>query len=139
MTDAVIDAVALAHHFRDSLPTAAERVFTDAEEGRSHLYLPEIALGEFIYTALRGRLRVRNPDWVVSELLDQIRGSGYLHLSSLGPSGWGVFLRLEVPELHDRMIAADALSRGLPVVTNDPELQTVSGLRTIWKATRQPS
>jgi len=136
VTDAVVDAVALAHHLQDTLPVAAERIFQDAEDGKARLFLPEIALGEFLYTAMRGRLKVSSPEWVVREVLDQIRGSGYLTLSSLGPSGWGIFLRLGVPELHDRMIAADALSRGLPVVTNDRELETVPGLRTVWRSSR---
>jgi predicted nucleic acid-binding protein len=133
LSDAVVDAVALAHHFRDTLPPAAERIFRDAENGKAQLFLPEIALGEFIYTALRGRLSLPDADSAVSEILDQIRGSGYLTLSSLGTSGWGVFLRLKIPELHDRMIAADALSRGVPVVTNDPELGHTPGLTTIWR------
>ena len=133
MTEAVADAVALAHHLEDSLPGAAERTFREAENGRGRIYIPEIALGELLYTALRGRLKVPNPEWVASELIDQIRGSGYLVLSTLGPTGWGVFLRLRVPELHDRMIASDAIARNLPLITNDPELSAVPGLQTIWK------
>ncbi|MGI0055501.1 MAG: type II toxin-antitoxin system VapC family toxin [Thermoplasmata archaeon] len=133
LTDAVIDAVALAHYFQGTLPRVAQQTFDSAEAGHSTLFVPEIALGEFVYTALRGRLRVPVPDRTLRELIDQIRASGYLKLSSLGPSGWGIFLDLDVRELHDRMIAADALSRGVPLVTNDPDLSRVPGLTVIWR------
>jgi predicted nucleic acid-binding protein len=133
LTDAVIDTVALVRHLEDRLPDGAERVFDLAEAGESQLFIPEIALGEFVYLALRGHLKKGDPRSTVEEVLDTIRGSGYIALSSLGPSGWGRFLELDVPELHDRMIAADALSRGLPLVTNDPELFSVPGLSCVWK------
>lgn len=132
MTDAVIDTVALVRHLEDDLPAKAERAFESAEAGQGTLYIPEIALGEFVYIALRGRLTTANPRTLVEEVLSTIRGSGYITLSALGPSGWGRFLDLDIPELHDRMIAADALSRGLPLVTNDPELSKVPGLTIIW-------
>ncbi len=54
--DAVIDTVALVHHLNDSLPPAADKVFRQAEGGGGRLWLPEVALGEFAYLALRGRI-----------------------------------------------------------------------------------
>lgn len=133
LTDAVIDTVALVRHLEDALPKGAERLFEAAENGMCTLFIPEIALGEFVYLALRGRLEVDDPRAVIDEVLDTIRGAGYITLSSLGPSGWGRFLELKVPELHDRMIAADALARGVPLVSNDPELAGIPGLSLIWK------
>jgi len=133
VSDAVIDTVALIHHLDDSLPPAAGRAFRDAENGKGRLYLPEIALGEFVYVTLRGRLGVPNPRAVVAEVVDHVAASGYIRLSSLGSAGWSSFLDLEIPELHDRMIAADAISRKIPLVSNDEELAGISGLRLIWK------
>ena len=133
LTEAVIDTVAFIHHLDDSLPGAAARMFRDAENGKGQLFLPEIALGEFLYVALKGRLGIPRPRAVVEEVLDHVRASGYIQLSSLGSTGWSVFLDLEVPELHDRMIAADAISRDVPLVSNDPELSGIRGLRRVWK------
>jgi predicted nucleic acid-binding protein len=131
--DAVIDTVALVHHLDDSLPPKAQRLFQSAEDGQGRLFLPEVALGEFVCLALKGRLGIPRPRVAVEEVLDQIRSSGYLYLSSLGSAGWSVFLRLDVPELHDRMIASDAVSRGIPLVTNDGRLSQIPGLRAVWK------
>lgn len=133
LTDAVVDTVALVRALEDELPDAAERAFREAEQGLARLFLPEIALAEFVYVALRGRLRVSNARALVDEVIDQIRASGYLILSSLSPDGWDVFLDLKISELHDRMIAADAVRRKLPLVTNDPAFAGVPGLRTVWR------
>ena len=132
LTDFLLDTVALVRHLEDSLPDSADRAFREAEGGRSRLFLPEIALGEFLYVALRGRLRASNARSLVDEVLDQIRASGYLALSAMSAHAWDLFLDLDIPELHDRMIAADALARSLPVVTNDPAFSSVPGLRTLW-------
>lgn len=133
LTDFVIDTVALVRHLEDDLPPAADRAFRDAEAHRGRLFLPEIALAEFIYIALRGRIHAPNPRALIDEVVDQIRASEYLALSSLPPTAWDTFLQLNVPELHDRLIVADAVYRGLPLITNDPAAGAVEGLRTVWR------
>jgi len=131
--DFVLDPVALVRHLEDDLPAAADRAFQQAEDGKGRLFLPESALAEFIDVALRGRLRAPNPRAVVDEVVELVRASEYLVLSSLPPLAWDGFLGLEVRDLHDRMIASDALFRGLPVITNDPSVASVPGLRTVWR------
>ncbi len=133
MTDFVLDTMALVKHLEDDLPAAADRAFREAESGNGRMFLPEIALGEFICVALRGRVRVPNPRAAVDEVVDHIRAAGHITLSSLPAAAWSLFLGLRVPELHDRMIAADALFRGLPLITNDPTLRSVPRLRTLWR------
>lgn len=132
LIEAVIDTIALVHHLNDSLPARAAALFRAAENGQGSLYLPEIALGEFAYLALRGHLRLDNARSLVEEVVDQIRASGYIRLSNLGATGWSVFLDLPVPELHDRMIASDAVARRVALVTDDRELKHVPGLRVVW-------
>src|SRR2546426_188659 len=102
------------------------------KEGETAVLL-EIALAEFIYIALRGRIHAPNPRALIDEVVDQIRASEYLALSSLPPTAWDTFLQLNIPELHDRMVVADAVHRGLPLITNDPAAGTVDGLRTVWR------
>ncbi len=133
MTEFVLDTMALVRHLDDSLPTKADQAFRDAEEGRGRLFLPEIALGEFVYLALQGRLKTEHPRVVVEEIVDQLKAADYIELSPLGPLGWDTFLELGVPELHARMIVADALSREAPVITNDPEIRGTPGLVTVWR------
>lgn len=133
LTDYVLDTMALVKHLEDALPPAANRAFRDAEGGGGRLFLPEIALAEFAYVARRGWLRVDNPRAVLEEVVDQIRAADYLALSSLPAPAWDIFLDLRIPELHDRMIASDALHRRLPLITNDRSMKAIEGLRTLWR------
>lgn len=132
MTDAIIDTVALIRHLTDTLPTAAELAFRRAETGESQLYIPEVALGEFAYLGLKGKLGIPRPRALVEEVLTEIRGSGYIQTCGLTPLGWEVFLDLEIRELHDRMIAAAALEQDLPLVSNDPVFRSVPQLKVVW-------
>lgn len=133
LTDYVVDMVALAKYLEDDLPKGADKAFRDAETGRARLYLPEIALGEFIYVALKGRLIADNPRVEVEEIVDQILATSYISLSSLSHSAWDILIDLNIPELHDRMIVAVALDLGLPLITSDDTLKSVPNLRTVWR------
>ena len=133
MTDFVIDTVALIRYLEDSLPPAADEAFRSAERRKNTLFLPEIAFGEFVYTALRGRLNSPVPRELISEVLDHIEVASYLVLSQLTHRAWNVFLQLNMPELHDRMIAADAICRDLTLISNDPSFSGIPFLKTLWK------
>ncbi len=133
VTDFVADTVGLVRYLEDSLPPAANRAFKEAERGRAMIFLPEIALGEFLYITLRGRVRISDPVSLAGEVLDQLRSAAYITLSPLSLEAWKTFLGLNISELHDRMIAADAMSRGLPLISNNPSFAAVKQLRTIWR------
>jgi predicted nucleic acid-binding protein len=132
MTDVVLDTVALVRLLEGALPPRAHSLVRQAEEGRGTLYLPEIVLAEFLWLAERGR--VRFPSSVgLDEVFDELRGREYLLRSSLSEEAWSRFRRIKGPDLHDRMIAADALARELPLMTNDEVLQSLEPLQTVWR------
>jgi predicted nucleic acid-binding protein len=132
LTDVIIDTVALVHHLADSLPDKAAHLFSSAENGHSTLLLPEVALGEFVYLALKGKLGFARPRALVDEVVAVIRGSGYIQTCGLNGRAWKLFLDLPIPELHDRMIASTALARELSLVSNDTVFARVPSLDTIW-------
>ncbi|MGI0155056.1 MAG: PIN domain-containing protein, partial [Thermoplasmata archaeon] len=116
----------------DTLPPHAERAFEEAEAGRGHLFLPQIALGEFVYIALRGRLKGDHAATRVREVIHNLSASGAFTLSSMSPEAWEAFLNIRISELHDRMIAAEAIGRRVPLISNDSSFDGIEGLRVVW-------
>ena len=133
LTDYVIDTVALVKYLEDDLPRAADAIFRGAENGRNQLFLPEIALGELAYIALRGRLRNVEPAQAVSAVISQVLDSGFIEPSWLRRTGWDRFLSLPIRELHDRIIAADAMDRRCSLVSNDPAFGSAEDLKLVWR------
>ena len=132
MTDHTVDTMALARYLEDSLPPRANRVFRDAEAGTTHLHLPEIALAEFVYLSLKGRIRGVESEAAVRETVHHLLSSASLTVSSMPSTAWDLFPALPIREMHDRMIAAEALARKTPLVSNDPGFRAVRQLRVIW-------
>ena len=122
----------MAKYFDDSLPTKANHVFQEAEDGAARILVPEIVIGEFVYIALKGRLESRDPSALIAELLDELSVSAFLQQVSISKAAWQGLLQSDIPELHDRMIHAIAEAESAEaIITNDAQLRA-SGFRTIW-------
>lgn len=129
----VVDTVALVKYFEDSLPPRANSIFKSAEEGRAKLLVPSIVVGEFVYTALKGRLRAQDPLAAIIELISDMESSNYMISVDMETADWKVFLELKVSELHDRMICATSLRHSAKsIVTNDLEIQKEDRITTVW-------
>src|SRR5713226_6691841 len=128
----VADTVALARYLEDSLPSGAGAIFEEAESGRAVILIPEIVIGEFVYVALKGRLKTRDPKASILEMLQEINASAYLRPVSMTPESWERFLESDVKELHDRMIHSIAVANSVSgILTSDQELSS-TGFPTIW-------
>ena len=132
MTEYVVDTVAFVRHLQDKLSSRIGRIFDDAEGGKNHLILPEIALAEFVYISLKGRIRATRPEMKVREVLHNVFASDAFTVSEMSPAAWETFLELPITELHDRMIAAEAVSRRVSLISNDPAFEGIPGLTRIW-------
>jgi predicted nucleic acid-binding protein len=132
VTQYVVDTVAFVRHLEDRLSTKAGRIFDEAESGRNHLFLPEIALAEFVHICLKGRLRSTRPELKVRDVLHNLSASGAFTISGMTSGAWEAFVNLRIPELHDRMIAAEAIGRGMTLISNDSAFDGISGLARVW-------
>jgi len=129
----VADTVAWAGYLADSLPKRADRAFAEAERGEARVVLPEIALGEFLYLAMRDRLEGADAEAAVRESLFLLRAAEHFRVEGLRMDDWDRFLDVPRKELHDRMIAADAMDRRCSLVSNDPAFGSVEDLKLVWR------
>lgn len=102
------DAVAILAYLADRLPKKPEEIFRRMEEGHAKIQVPAIAVGEVIYTVLKGRkvFGKEVPNEKISLFLEVLESSGNIFIANLSMEGWRRVLDLELPELHDRMIVA---------------------------------
>ena len=126
----VADTHALWWYFRspERLSVAASAVFRLAETGNATVVVPAIVVAEFYYLSVK----LGSP-LGASTLLETLDSVGGIELSDLGRAQLERLDRFpEIPEMHDRLIAAEADALGAAVVTRDEALATSERLPTIW-------
>ena len=112
----------------ERLSPAASAVFRLAETGNGTILVPAIVVAEFYFLSLK----LRQP-LTPSALLDQLTGINGLALSELGRVQLEKLdMFPEVPEMHDRLIAAESVTLHAPVVTRDETLRASSQVQTVW-------
>lgn len=126
----VVDTHALWWYLRspERLTPAASAVFRLAETGNATIIVPAIAIAEFYFLSAKLRQPV-----APSTLLDALAAVSGIEVSDLGRAQ---LERLDqcpdIPEMHDRLIAAEAAALGAPVVTRDATLTASPQVETIW-------
>ena len=126
----VVDTHALWWYLRspERLTAAASAVFRLAETGNATIIVPAIAVAELYFLSVK----IAQP-FVPSDLLDALASVSGIELSDLGRAQLEELdLLQEIPEMHDRLIAAESFVRDAPVVTRDEALTTSHRVQTIW-------
>lgn len=96
---------------------ACHQAFLDADQGKNVIIIPAIVLMEVLYLFEKNRIDV---DLLRVEELMQSENYQFEPLSL-------EILKVaseitDIPELHDRLIAATARHLDIPIITNDPEI-----------------
>ena len=126
----VADTHALWWYLRspERLTAAANAVFRLAETGNATIVVPAIAVAELYFLSVKLGQAV-----APSRLLDLLTAADGIELSDLGQAQ---LERLngfpEIPEMHDRLIAAEAAVLDAPVLTRDAILTASPQIGTIW-------
>ena len=126
----VVDTHALWWYLRspERLTVAASAIFRLADTGNATIVVPAIVIAEFYY--LSTKLGHTFPPAELLELIDSVDG---IELSDLGRRQLSMLGRVVgVSEVHDRLIAAESMVRGAPVVTRDEILTASSQIDTVW-------
>ncbi len=126
----VVDTNALWWYLKapERLSASADVIFRLAETGNTVMVVPAIVVAELYY------LSVKTGDPLPpSELMEMFDTSGVFRVSELGRTQLEMLDRLpEIPEMHDRLIVAEALALGAPVVTRDPVIAVSPQVQSIW-------
>ena len=126
----VVDAHTLWWYImaRERLSPAAANIFRLAEQEHASLIVPAIVVAELYY--LSEKLgEPLTPSGLLSELAPTIG----LELSVLGQDQLELLpLLTEIPEMHDRLIAAAAMALDAAIVTRDPDLLASPQVTTVW-------
>lgn len=126
----VLDSHALWWYLKlpQRLSSSAEAIFRQAEAGNAALVVPAIVAAEVYYLSVKLGQPLTLPVF-----LDDLTSVHGMYLVDLGVAQLALLDRLpEIPEMHDRLIAAEALALGVPVVTRDPVIAASPQVQSIW-------
>ena len=126
----VVDTHALWWYLRspERLTPAAAAIFRLAETGNATIVVPAIAVAEFYFLSIKLGQPV-----TPSDLMNALDTVGGIELSDLGRAQLERLDRFpEIPEMHDRLIAAEAAALDAPVVTRDATLSASPQVETVW-------
>ena len=126
----VVDTHALWWYLtsHERFPPAAANVFRMAGTGEARVIVPAIVVAELYYLSEKVGIPLTPSD--LMERLDQLTG---IELSVMGLEQLELLpLLTEIPEMHDRLIAAAAMALDAAIVTRDPDLLASPQVATVW-------
>jgi len=129
------DAVAVLAYLADKLPHKSNDIFKQAENELVRIQVPEIAVGEVIYTILKGKevFGVSVPVKKILAFLDVLEASKNMSIVNLSITGWRKVIEIDLPDLHDRMIVATHLTTdSQALLTGDDKIGELKGVEVIW-------
>ena len=128
MSKYVTDTMALIKFMmgRKVINSASHAAFQDADQGEAVIIIPAIVLMEVLYLFEKKRIQVG-----LFDAEDIIESDNYqFEPLSLDILKAGAEIT-DIPELHDRLIAATARHLGLPIITNDPDIRSSAFVTTV--------
>jgi PIN domain nuclease of toxin-antitoxin system len=110
----------------------ARRALERAEEGEAHVTVPALVVAEMLMVAQKGRI----PGFTTAEFdmaMGALRDNGAYELSNLTPERVLLSRSLTaIPDIFDRLIVAEALALGVPVLTADPVIGATGYVPVLW-------
>ena len=103
-------------------------ILNSAELGNTVIYIPSIVFAEIMYLSEKQKISVSIPQ--IADYMEKF--PNYKEY----PINFDVIKAtsqiLDIPELHDRIIAGTARLLNLHLITNDPVIQASKFVKTFW-------
>jgi PIN domain nuclease of toxin-antitoxin system len=110
------------------LRPAASAAFAEVEANAADLIVPIIVIAELVFIAESGRAEVDLDD-ALTRL--QTKPNVYIQPLEL-PRVIALRTLTAIPEMHDRLIVAEALARQVRLITKDEAIVTSGVVATVW-------
>jgi PIN domain nuclease of toxin-antitoxin system len=126
----VSDTHALLWWFTDSqkISSRAAEIFEKCERGESVIFIPAIVLAEALTIFEKKRVSFN-----FRTLFRKMDASENFMFIALDYPIFQEMMQLkEIPEIHDKIIAATAKHLKVPIITKDKTLQNSHLIKTIW-------
>lgn len=120
MADYVTDTQALVKFMmgKKVINEKTHQAFLSADKGEATIIIPAIVLMEILYLFEKSRININ-----ILQIEDLLKSRNY----QFEPLGFEILRKAseitDIPELHDRLIAATARYLDIPILTNDPLIQ----------------
>lgn len=132
--DLVIDTHVLIWYLGDPtrLSTTAATALHNAEANLAAVYVSAITLVELRYLIEKGSFSEAGYQAALAKFNDPFNVLTVAALDWLTADTLTQIPRATVPDMPDRIIAATALTLGLPLITKDHKIRALTNLATIW-------
>jgi len=126
----VADTMAIVLHLENRKSSANVKQIFDAADagGQTIIYIPAIVFAEILYLSEKKRISLTLTD--VQKHLQNFSShrDTLLNFEIIEHAGQ----LTDIPELHDRLIAATAKFLNLELITNDPKMNNFAFVKTVW-------
>lgn len=130
MNNYVTDTMALILVLeKRKMPNKVKTIYKEALNGNVKILVPSIVLAELAYLSEKKRI-----DTEISEVKKLFNNCKTIFELPLNLEIIETAFKIDdVRELHDRLIAGSAKEINAPLLTNDPEINASSFVKSIWK------
>lgn len=128
--DFVTDTMGFVLHLeRRRMSVSVRTIFQQADTGEAMIHIPSLVFAEMLYLAEKKRIDVTLAQ--TTEFLATHPSYQEYPLSLAVVRAAGEIV--DVPELHDRLIAGTARLLNLHLLTNDPVIHQSAYVRALWE------
>lgn len=129
MSQYVTDTMAIVLYLsKRKLPLGVKQLFQSADLGLMIITVPAFVAVEVSYLFAKGRIDVS-----LAHLQQHMRQYPAYRFESLTLDIIEASAPMtDIPELHDRLIAATARLLGVPVISNDPDITASAFVEVVW-------